>query len=201
MQILDGAISAVSEQGVGPTTHRAVAKSGGVSLSTTTYYFTSLDDLLCQAFLRLIDKTRPVVDARVEAYQSAIENSKLTPASPVSDRIVLRDQLVDVILSLTNQMAQGDEWAVLLRAEMRFVFEGTHVKTLSDELRHYRSTVSSRLAILPRMLGSDQPEVDANILYDLLLLAEYDSLVLGHDAMKREQRARFERVLGWIFKI
>lgn len=45
-RIARAAITVVAERGVEGLTHRAVAASAGVPLGSTTYHFTSLDDLL-----------------------------------------------------------------------------------------------------------------------------------------------------------
>jgi len=51
-ELLRAALRVIGERGVGQTTHRAVAIEAGVPPATTTYYFSSIDDLLEEA-LRL----------------------------------------------------------------------------------------------------------------------------------------------------
>jgi DNA-binding transcriptional regulator YbjK len=46
----------LEESGFGQVTHRAVAERAGLPLAATTYYFRSRDDLLTQAFGRLVDQ-------------------------------------------------------------------------------------------------------------------------------------------------
>lgn len=52
-RILDATLDVVAESGVHRTTHRRIAAAADVPLGSVTYYFSSLDDLLAQAFARL----------------------------------------------------------------------------------------------------------------------------------------------------
>jgi DNA-binding transcriptional regulator YbjK len=47
--LLEAARELVGEVGAGAVTHRAVAKRAGVPLSTTSYFFDSIDDLVAEA--------------------------------------------------------------------------------------------------------------------------------------------------------
>ncbi len=49
-RIVDAALDVVAQYGVSGTTHRLIATAADVSLGSMTYYFTSLGDLLEQAF-------------------------------------------------------------------------------------------------------------------------------------------------------
>jgi DNA-binding transcriptional regulator YbjK len=54
-RILEATVELIVDIGTRDVTHRRVAKAAGVSLSATTYYFESLDDLLEQAFSHSLD--------------------------------------------------------------------------------------------------------------------------------------------------
>ncbi|HEY0537479.1 MAG TPA: TetR family transcriptional regulator [Actinoallomurus sp.] len=54
--LLDAAAALLEEGGLGQVTHRAVAERAALPLAATTYYFSSRDDLLTQAFARLVDR-------------------------------------------------------------------------------------------------------------------------------------------------
>jgi DNA-binding transcriptional regulator YbjK len=73
--LLEAAVELVAEQGVGGITHRAVAKRAGLPLSTTSYFFDSLDDLVLEAL-------RVFVAAEIEVLEgiaSAIAEEDLDP--------------------------------------------------------------------------------------------------------------------------
>jgi len=61
-RLLEAAVELVGEQGLAGMSHRAVATRAGVSLSATTYYFSSLADLEQAAFTEYY--TRRVADYR-----------------------------------------------------------------------------------------------------------------------------------------
>ncbi len=50
--LLDAAAALASEVGAGAVTHRAVAARAGVPLSTTSYFFSSIDELVTEALRR-----------------------------------------------------------------------------------------------------------------------------------------------------
>ena len=46
--LLEAAVEVIAEQGVAGATHRAVAARAGMPTSTTSYFFSSLDELMAQ---------------------------------------------------------------------------------------------------------------------------------------------------------
>lgn len=67
-RILDAALEVITDVGVHKTTHRRIAAVAGVPLGSLTYYFDSLEDLLGQAFVRLVEiKSAQFRDAMADA--------------------------------------------------------------------------------------------------------------------------------------
>ncbi len=64
--IIDAVIQIVGEKGVPGITHRSVAKRAGVSLASTTYYFNSIDDIIENAFVYLMEEGTGVLRNMVE---------------------------------------------------------------------------------------------------------------------------------------
>ncbi|MFG1922954.1 TetR/AcrR family transcriptional regulator [Cryptosporangium sp. NPDC048952] len=54
-QLLDAAVEVIADHGLEGVTHRAVAAAAGVPLSTTSYFFSSLDELIGAAVTRVAD--------------------------------------------------------------------------------------------------------------------------------------------------
>lgn len=75
--LLDAAVEVLAEVGLGGATHRAVAIRAGVPLSTTSYFFASIDDLIAEAMQvgagRLIARIDEVVEGLVGGAASADE--------------------------------------------------------------------------------------------------------------------------------
>ncbi|WP_336206904.1 TetR/AcrR family transcriptional regulator [Nonomuraea sp. LPB2021202275-12-8] len=53
--LLTAAVDLLTEGGFAAVTHRAVAQRAGLPLAATTYYFTSRDQLLAEAFAQLVE--------------------------------------------------------------------------------------------------------------------------------------------------
>ncbi|MCO6008848.1 TetR family transcriptional regulator [Actinoallomurus purpureus] len=78
--LLDAAVDLLETGGFTQVTHRAVADRAALPLAATTYYFRSLEDLLAQAFARLVERdvaamrgrVRPVADPEPVAVADAV---------------------------------------------------------------------------------------------------------------------------------
>ncbi|GAA4628459.1 TetR family transcriptional regulator [Actinoallomurus vinaceus] len=85
--LLDAAVDLIEAGGFAQVTHRAVADRATLPLAATTYYFRSREDLLTQAFARLVqrdvaamrERLRPVADTGPAAVADAVV-SALAPA-------------------------------------------------------------------------------------------------------------------------
>ena len=75
--LLDAAVEVIAEQGVAGATHRAIAARAGMSTSTTSYFFSSLDQLIV---------------ARVDAVTASVADAELSPQEAI-------DRFVDAVLS------------------------------------------------------------------------------------------------------
>ena len=73
--ILEAALRVIAKRGVASVTHRAVATEAGVPLSSTTYYFESLDDLLEGALFRFVSAETE----RLAAAAELLEGRELEP--------------------------------------------------------------------------------------------------------------------------
>jgi AcrR family transcriptional regulator len=72
--IVNAVIFIIGEKGVSAVTHRAAAKRAGVSLSATTYYFKSRDDMIESAFINLIEEGIIIFNDLIEKLQSSSTN-------------------------------------------------------------------------------------------------------------------------------
>jgi DNA-binding transcriptional regulator YbjK len=86
--LLAAAVDVVAERGVGGATHRAIAARAGVPLSTTSYFFGSLDELIVAALKVFAIESI----AELEQTAAAFSASTLSPADAVQ---LLVDALVD----------------------------------------------------------------------------------------------------------
>src|SRR5580704_10476475 len=85
--LLSAAVDVVAERGVGGATHRAIAARAGVPLSTTSYFFGSLDELIVEALRAFVAGSIKELDVLTRSVTEA----SLTPAQTVQ---LLVDTLV-----------------------------------------------------------------------------------------------------------
>ncbi|WP_119726755.1 TetR/AcrR family transcriptional regulator [Thermomonospora amylolytica] len=75
-RLIDAALTVIAERGVAGTTHREIARVADVPLGSMTYHFTSLEEVLIEAFTRHADSVARIFDERLEAArdrEAAIE--------------------------------------------------------------------------------------------------------------------------------
>ena len=74
--LLDAAQRVLAQSGVGAVTHRAVAREAGLSLSSATYYFATIDELLVSALRRAtldqVATLRALHDAPLRDFASTL---------------------------------------------------------------------------------------------------------------------------------
>ena len=86
--LLDAAVEVIAEQGVAGTTHRAIAARAGMSTSTTSYFFSSLDQLVAAA-LHVVGER---IVQRVDAVTAQVADAELGPRESI-------DRFVDAVMS------------------------------------------------------------------------------------------------------
>ncbi|MEU6739788.1 TetR/AcrR family transcriptional regulator [Streptosporangium sandarakinum] len=75
-RLIDAALTVIAERGVAATTHREIARVADVPLGSMTYHFTSLEEVLTEAFTRHAESVARVFDERLSTApdrEAAIE--------------------------------------------------------------------------------------------------------------------------------
>lgn len=87
--LLDAAAALASEVGAGAVTHRAVAARAGVPLSTTSYFFSSIDELVTEALRRGTQN-------RVTDFDSAERVWVLNEGAPIDEAVAaVADEMLE----------------------------------------------------------------------------------------------------------
>lgn len=92
-QLLDATIDVIHERGMSGVTHRAVAARAGVPASSTTYFFSSLDDLIGEA----VESMMVAEIARISELEEAVDSDRLT-----------RDETIDRFVELVRRQPERD---------------------------------------------------------------------------------------------
>src|SRR5256885_4605877 len=91
-QLLQAAVEVIANQGIGGASHRAIAKQAGMPLSTTSYFFASLDDLMTAALAVVADRVATRLD---ESIRTIVQTNM-----PAEDAI---DHLIDTLLGSSSE--------------------------------------------------------------------------------------------------
>ncbi len=86
--LLEAAVEVVADQGVAGATHRSIAARAGMSTSTTSYFFSSLDELIAAALQMVGDR----IVARVDAVTAQVADAELGPQEAI-------DRFVDAVMA------------------------------------------------------------------------------------------------------
>jgi TetR/AcrR family transcriptional regulator, regulator of biofilm formation and stress response len=163
-EILRATLALIGERGADAVTHRAVAEAAGVPLSATTYYFASKEQLLEQALL---------LAAREETERVERLVLELAPLSLSVD---------DWAAAVGGQIA-GDVAADPAKhvALFELSLEATRRAPLRAELQRWQDAHLRLAEMGCRSIGSEQPEIDAQVIVATLTGLMLQQLAGGRD--------------------
>jgi DNA-binding transcriptional regulator YbjK len=198
-RILEAVVRIIARDGVRGVTHRAVAAEAGVSLSLTTYYFVDRYDLVASAFAVFVGRGRDDLERR---WQRAFEriDALLAAGDDPAPRARLRDYVAKEMADYAYRKIVD---APLGLAVEQHIFSEVLVDPRLAELADlHRGQLLTPLVELCRKFGSDDAELDADLLLGTILRLEYDSLLVPREAVDRRRlRASLARLLGWILRV
>jgi TetR/AcrR family transcriptional regulator, regulator of biofilm formation and stress response len=155
--ILHAAVELIGEQGPDALTHRAVAERAGISLSATTYWFSSKEEIFREAVALAAGEEV----ARLERLVLDLAPRQVTP------KAWARELSAALAADVNRNPAQPV-------AMYEFVLEASRQPELRDEVARWE-TAHLRLAEAGlRAVGSADPETDAHI-----VVAVVSGLMLG----------------------
>lgn len=186
-QLQRALLSLIAREGAPAVTHRAVAREAGVSLSATTYYFESKQEMIRSAFELLATQLRSQLEGLVARYGGE-ESGRSSPR-----------QEVEAFADFVRHRVGADELEnrTLLELLMAMVRDPDARARLGKDREEIRGGV---VALLQRS-HSGHPEEDADLLLSLVTGLVIESLVRGRPRDFDRRAARIaERVMGWIVK-
>lgn len=114
--LLRATVEIVAERGIGGATHRAIASRAGVPLSTTSYFFGSLEEMITEALQGVVERSVARMNALVERLVN----------EPLSRREVV-ERYADVLLAIPRSEVVAQFEAYLdasRRSELEQVVHG-----------------------------------------------------------------------------
>lgn len=136
--ILDAALEVIADHGLEGVTHRAVAKAAGVPLSATSYFFTSMDDLIGAAVTR-------VGDTVLADVGSLVADASASPGR-LEEYV---DRLVDIVGSPRDRQ---------IRVQFEAYLGTTRRPDLVEPVRRIVEAYEQAAATVLAALGAEDPE-------------------------------------------
>ena len=178
-------LSLIGRDGPSGVTHRRVAREASVSLSATTYYFDSKQDMIRKAFQYLCDDLRTNIELLVERHGGPRRGQ----AKPV-DEVAAAGQFLK-----SRLQADADENLTLIELMLAVARDEEARRLLSDD----REAVRGFVVGLMERSHSSRPDEDADLLTALMTGLILESLARGRPADFEARAASLaERVMAWL---
>lgn len=173
--ILEATLRIVVREGIRGVRHRAVAKEANVPLAATTYYFKDIHQLVADAFNLFAQDSLKQNEELEESGFTVLE--KLKGANLADPQIfdVLVTALTNAIMNhIKAQIGDRDRRVI----EHTFKTEALSNPMLANTARIPQANTTASIMNFFKLLGSKEPEADANIVHGVILFMEYE-LLLG----------------------
>jgi DNA-binding transcriptional regulator YbjK len=180
--LLQTTLRLIADEGIDAVSHRSVADAAGVPLGSTTYWFSSRQEMLREAlehFARLEIET-------LREHLGEILGKRLS-----------RRRLVDEFTALLLPQLGEERWRTV--AQYAFMQEAARQPELEAVCREWSAAWEEALSELFESLGAEDPQLEAR-----MFLAMLDGLLLGQLAapdddveatvLRPALRAWFDRV-------
>lgn len=169
-KIIDAALAVIAREGVRAITHRVVAKEAAVSLGSTTYYFSDIDDLISSSFESWREHATSLV---IPAGQKTLASiTRLQNAGDID-----ADALVALLVKNTQhflrlQLNDRDNRLI----EFAFYQEAVYNPRINKLVHENRKRERQVLLEVFEQLGSSDAKADAELLASLF--HEFERLAL-----------------------
>jgi len=176
---LQAVLDIIAKDGMRAVRHRAVAERAGVSLGTTTYYFSSIEDLIISAFTEWRGRSMLAQNPYYQAMEALMSEFKET--------LVLTDRRAEVAQSIyqasvgyvLDQVNNHQQDRII---ELAFYHESMHYPSLRENIIDGWQPQRNFLQLVHQKMGSQSPKDDADITFMLFRQFEQNAVMMGHAA-------------------
>lgn len=172
--MLQAALDIMVEDGIRSVRNRAVARRAGVSLGSTTYHFKSIEDLIISAFQYWRGRNL-LVDNPFYEQTSALLAPYGDGVVPAAQRAGVALQILELAIGYLQSQLSGKREDRLL--ELAFHHESVRYPALHELVMDEWQAQLAYLAYVHRVMGSGQPDVDAQITAALFRQLEQATVV------------------------
>ncbi len=198
--ILEATLVAIAELGLRGVTHREVARRADVQLSLTTYYFRDIDELIRETFVLFCTRSRPnyeTVWSGVFDYLESFPRSELRKAAVKREVCEgLAQRATDYLVSRVMENPVG------LAVEQTLFTAARQTPELRDLADEHRANLLRPLVELCACFNRTDPEVDAELLLDVMTTMEYATLTNAEDDLDPARLLTLlRRQIGWMLGV
>lgn len=167
--MLEATLRLLAREGASAVTHRAVAREADVPIAATTYYFSSKDDLIAEAFRLHAEKEARRVAAAIRGI-----SGELTPG-----------QLADRLAEFLFEGLHGARASLI--AEYELLIRAAREPELEAYSRIFYDKIEAQLERTLSGFGSAHAEEDTRIIMAVLAGLEVDNLSTPDTALSLER--------------
>ena len=196
-KILNATLGVIAREGLGGTTHRAIAREAGVQLSLTTYYFRDLNELISLAFRTFMDRDHGTM---TEQWDKAFRYLDQFSPGDLEDEDTRR-RIVDyctkrVVDHIRHGLTDHPEG---LAVEHHFFYEALNDPALQELSDLHRNRLMQPMVRFCEYFNATDPETDARLLLGTITRLEYQALPSAPDDVDYKSiRNEIRRIVGWI---
>jgi len=166
--LLEAALRVIVRDGIRGVKHRAIAKEAAASLSSTTYYFKNIDDLISDAFVFYAQKEIK--------YSLLLKRTSLDTLKDQQDLTNIKNnkKLAEIVSTmLLKHIEQQVKDIDSRKLEYAFQAEAIYNKKLADILIETHASTLSLIEQVFIYLGSKDPVVHAHVTFACIRDIEY----------------------------
>ena len=195
--LLDAALVSIAKQGIHSVTHRSIAAEAGVPKSLTTYFFSSLPDLLEQAFIHFT--TLAAQDNVLHLKELDALVARHTANWPMSDSArrtlhrLLSQRLTDFIVQ------QASEHSVGVAVELNFLYIYRADPPIRRHIEAYRDMLLKGLESLVHRFSQAHAMTDASLMLGMIHQLLFKATLTPRQIDRERVHAEVSRLMSFIF--
>lgn len=197
--ILDATLICIARNGFNGATHRAIADQAGVTLSLTTYFFASREDLLRQAFDHYAERTLQGTEQWISDIDAYLKSITPWRRSDIKIRRQVKDALAAQISEFIAR--ESPEKALGSAIEVSYMFAYLQPLELRQRVKAYRDRLVSMIAQQMAQIGIADTQINASLLLGTIHRLEYECLNQELRPTKLEVRDEIAQLLALMMRV
>jgi DNA-binding transcriptional regulator YbjK len=182
-EVLEATLRVIGRSGIRAATHRAVAEEAGTSLSATTYYFASGQDMIGQAFAHYVDERI----AELDRILAEVRSRALAPGGDALGTGLAEEVLTAFVL---DELSVG---RLRISAEYQLALEGMREPEIAAQFERLSRTLELHLVELLALIRTPSPRADARLVLAFVRGLELDEVTRQVPSAPAELRVLCQR--------